>query len=124
MPLSTFLRDDPPPRLRGVWGLAFDDTATIQRRAATSDSGGGAGYAWANVGTVPCRIYPVTMRGKGALVGGQINEHTTHFCAMPAGTDIGTADRVAIQNRGTFEVTVALETTAAFTTRVEVFQVS
>ena len=124
MPLGTFLRDDPPTQLRGLQWLAFDDVAVIQSRTATSDSGGGASFVWNNVGTVPCRIYPVTLRGKGALVGEQINERTTHFCSMPAETQIGTADRILIANRGTFEVTVALETTAALTTRVETFQIS
>lgn len=124
MPLSTFLNNRAPVRLRGAMFLAFSDTAVIQTRTRTGDSGGGATDAWSAAGTVACRVYPVTMRGKGATIGGQVNERTTHFCNMPPQTTIHTADRVVIANRGTFEVTVALETTDAFTTRVEVFQVS
>lgn len=124
MPLSTFLNNRAPIRLRGAMFLAFSDTAIIQSRARTSDAGGGATDTWNAVGTVACRIYPVSMRGKGALVGDQINEHSTHFCAMPPQTPITASNRVVIANRGTYEVTLVLETTDSFTTRVEVFQVS
>lgn len=124
MPIDTFLNNRAPTRLRGAMFLAFSDTGVIQARTRTSDSGGGATDAWNAVGTVACRIYPVSLRGKGALVGGQINEHSTHFCAMPLGTPINPAERIMIANRGTFEVTLALETTDALSTRVEVFQVS
>ena len=130
MPLSTFLRDNPLVRVRGLQFLSFDETGVIQRRTATSDAdgpydtGGGAYFTWSNIATVPCRIYPVTIRGKGAVVGGQVNERTTHFCSMPPQTPISTADRILLQNRGTFEVTMALETTDALTTRVEVIQIS
>jgi hypothetical protein len=124
MSLSTFLNGRAPTKLRGVQWLSFSDVAVIQTRAATSDSGGGASYVWSAAGTVPCRIYPVTIRGKGAVIGGQINERSTHFFESPMATAITTKDRVVIAGRGTFEVTIALETTDAFTTRVEVFQVS
>lgn len=124
MTIATFLNGTGVTRLRGAMFLAFSDTAIIQSRTRTGDTGGGATDVWNAVGTVACRIYPVSMRGKGALVGDQINEHSTHFCAMPPQTTIHAADRVAIANRGTFEVTVTLDTTDAFTTRVEVFQVS
>ena len=124
MPISTFLNGRAPDTLRGLMFLAFSDVAVIQSPTATTDAGGGASRVWANAGTVQCRIYPVTTRGKGGLVGGQINERSTHFCSMPPATPISTMDRVAIAGRGTFEVTVALETTDELTTRVEVIQVT
>jgi hypothetical protein len=123
VPISTFLNNRNPIRLRGAMWLAFTDTAVISRRSMTSDSGGGGTLTYAAAGTVPCRIYPVTIRGKGALVGGQVNERSTHFCAMPPGGTVLTSDRIAISGRGTFEVTISLETTDAFTTRVEVIQI-
>ena len=123
MPLTTFLNERTPIRLRGLQFAAFNDVAVIQGRASTSDIGGDATTAWNTKGTAVCRVYPVTMRGKGGLVGDRLNERSTHFCAMPLGTDITPSDRVVIAGRGTFEVTLALDTTSAFTTRVEVIQV-
>jgi hypothetical protein len=124
MSLSTFLNGRSASRLRGVQWLSFTDTAVIQSRTVTSDSGGGGSPVWNAKGTALCRIYPVTIRGKGMIVGGQVNERSTHFCSMPPQTAISTDDRIVIANRGTFEVTIALDTTDALTTRVEVFQVS
>jgi hypothetical protein len=123
MPLTTFLNDRPFTRLRGLQWMALNDTAIIQRRTATSDTGGGASYAWNAAGTTVCRVYPVTLRGKGALVGGQINERSTHFCSMPPETSVSTSDRIVIGGRGTFEVTVDLVASDAFTRRVEVIQI-
>ena len=124
MSLSTFLNNRAPSRLRGVQWLSFSDVAVIQSRTMTDDGGGGGTATWAAKGTTHCRIYPVTMRGRTGLIGGQIDEHSTHFCQMPVGTPVTTSDRVVIANRGTFEVTLALETTDELSTRVEVFQVS
>ncbi len=123
MPLSTFLNGRAPTTSRGLQWLSFTDEAIIQTPTATSDAGGGATEVWQNAGTVPCRIYPVTIRGKGAVIGGQINERSTHFCSMPPATSVNTADRILARG-GTFEVTMVLETTDAFTTRVEVIQVA
>ena len=124
MSLGTFLNGRAATQLRGLQWLSFGDTAVIQSKTATSDSGGGATLSWANIGTAACRIYPVSTRGKSQLVGGQINEQSTHFCALPVGTDVQLADRLVIANRGTFEVTLSLERTDAFTQVIEVFQVS
>jgi hypothetical protein len=123
MPISTFLNGRAPIRLRGAMWLAFSDTATIQRRSMASDSGGGGTLTYTSAGTVPCRVYPVTLRGKGGLVGGQVNERSTHFCEMPLGGTVFTSDRILIANRGTFEVTINLDETSAFSTRVEVIQI-
>lgn len=123
MPLSTFLNDRPFTTLRGLQWIAFNDTIIIERRTATSDSGGGASYVWNAAGTTVGRIYPVSLRGKGALVGGQINERSTHFCSMPPETAVTTSDRLVVSGGGTFEVTLALDSTDAFTTRIEVIQI-
>lgn len=120
MPISTLLHDLPVQRLRGLQFLALSDQAEIERRTATSDDGGGAAWAWNTIGTAPCRLYPVTSRGLGAFVGGALDEHTTHFCEMPAGTDVDTADRIAITGRGTFDVTIVPVRTDELTRRIEV----
>lgn len=124
MPLSTFLNGRAPTTLRGAQWLSFTDTAVIQTRSAVSDGGGGASVTWQNAGTAACRIYPVTTRGRSGLVGGQIDEHSTHYCDFPLDTSVNTSDRVVIAGRGTFEVTMALERTSPFTTVVEVVQIS
>jgi hypothetical protein len=123
MPISTFLNGRASTRLRGAKFLAFSDTGNIQRRTATSDSGGGASWAWNTVGTAACRVYPVSIRGQGRLTGGALDEHTTHFGAFPVGTSIDTPDRVVIAGRGTFDVTLALNRTDALTRVVELMQV-
>ena len=123
MPLTTFLYERPPIRGRGLMLTALNDVAVIQSRTSTGDTGGDAGVAWNAKGTAVCRVYPVTMRGKGGLVGERLNERSTHFCALPLGTDVTPSDRIVIAGRGTFEVTLALDTTSPFTTRVEVIQI-
>ena len=123
MPLTTFLDGRAPIRQRGLMFTSMSDVGVIQGRTSTSDVGGDAGAAWNAKGTVVCRVYPVTMRGKGGLIGERLNERSTHFCSMPLGADITTSDRIVIAGRGTFEVTLALDTTSAFDTRVEVMQI-
>lgn len=123
MSLSTFLNGRAPTQLRGLQWLALSGTAIIQRSTATSDSGGGASVAWANVGTAACRVYPVTTRGRSGLVGGQIDEHTTHYCMLPLGTSVTTSDRIVVDG-ATFEVTMALDHTDSFSTLIEVTQIS
>lgn len=122
MPLSTFLNGRAPANLRGLLFLSLSDTAVVQRRTSASDAGGGAAWTWAAAGTVPCRVYPAGGGGP-SLVGGALNERTTHFCRMPAGTDVTAPDRVVI-GAGTFEVTLAPTRTGELSRLVEVMQVS
>jgi hypothetical protein len=121
VPISTFLNGRPPTRLRGAQFLSFTATASIQRRTATSDVGGGAAWTWSTIATAPCRIYPVSLRGRPGLVGGALDEHSTHFCQMPAGTDVTTSDRVLIGS-GTYDVTMILDATDELSRRIEVMQ--
>lgn len=122
MSLSTFLNGTPVTKLRGLMFLALDDTAIIERRVNTGDSGGGANYTWLAAGTAPCRVYPVSIRGNPKLVGERIDERTTHFCVLPPETSVTPGERVSIAGRGTFEVTLALQRTDALTTVAEVLQ--
>jgi hypothetical protein len=84
MPLSTFLNGRTPTTLRGLLFLSLSDSAIIQKRTATSDSGGGASWVWASTGTVSCRVYPAGGAGP-SIVGGALDEATTHFCRLPLG---------------------------------------
>lgn len=121
MPLSTFLRDHPPTALRGLQWLALNDTAVIQRRTATSDSGGGASYVWAAYGTVECRVDPINM-GSGRLTGGRIDERSTHVITCPTDAVVTTNDRAFVSGRGTFEVTQLRDRSDALTTVFEAIQ--
>jgi hypothetical protein len=123
MPLSTSLHGKPSTRLRGLAWLALADSAVLQARQNVSDGGGDPVVGWQVAGTVSCRVYPVTIRGRGRVAGGALSEQATHFLVTPLGTVLGLADRAVIANRGTYEVTMALERTEALTTVYEVFEV-
>ena len=86
MPISTFLNNRVPTRLRGLQFLALSDSAAIQRRTAATDNGGAATWTWATISTVPCRVYPLTPRGQSRLTGGALDEKTTHYLTAPLGT--------------------------------------
>jgi hypothetical protein len=121
--IATFMRGGVQQHLRGAQLLSFTDAANVIRRTAVSDGGGGAAWTWSVVaGTIPCRVYPVTPRGRGAIVGGALDEKTTHYCAFPTGTDVNTADRIVVADRGTFDVTMAATRTDQLTRLVEVMQ--
>lgn len=122
MPIATFLNNRPPTRLRGLQLLALSDVASVQRRTAAADNGGGATWTWSTISTVPCRIWPLTPRGASRLVGGALDEKTTHYCTMPLGTDVNTSDRVVITGRGTFDVTMVVDRTDEATRLAEVMQ--
>jgi hypothetical protein len=128
MPISTFLRDRPP--VRGLTWLALSEQAIIQSPQITtaasddSDAGTGGALVWATQATVACRIYPVTVRGMGRIVGAELSEQSTHYVVTPPGTSIHLQDRVVIANRGTYEVTMILERSDAQTTMFEVFRVT
>jgi head-tail adaptor len=121
VPISTFLNGRDPSRLRGLQFLALSDVAVITRRTSTSDSGGGASQSWAAIGTAPCRVYPATA-APGRIVAGALDENTTHYCRLPAGTDVTAPDRIVVSGRGTFEVTLATTRTGEVSRLVEVMQ--
>jgi hypothetical protein len=123
VPLSTFLNNRPPTQLRGLAFMALSETATIQTRTQSSDDAGDAILSWASGGTVGCRLYPVTRRGRGREIAGAIDERSTHYLITPQGTVIGLADRVLVAGRGTYEITMILDHSNAFVAEYEVFQV-
>jgi hypothetical protein len=111
MPLSTFLNGTDPVRLRGLLFLSL------------SDSGGGATYVWAAGSAVPCRIDPLGS-DESRVVGGRIDESSTHLVTVPPGTEVATGNRFAITGRGTFEVTAARQQTGEWATTFEVAEAS
>jgi hypothetical protein len=123
MPLSTFLNGTDPVRLRGLLFLSLSDSGQVLSRTATSDSGGGATYVWAAGSAVPCRIDPLGS-DESRVVGGRIDESSTHLVTVPPGTEVATGNRFAITGRGTFEVTAARQQTGEWATTFEVAEAS
>lgn len=128
MPLQTFLRDRPRNRVTGLALAALTEIGVIQSPTGSDDSGGGATYAWQNVGTVPCRIDPLlgrslTLGRGGASVGDRINERSAHQ-VITFGTALDVSQRIYIQNWGTFEVTASSKQTHRDTFTAEVADVA
>jgi hypothetical protein len=117
MPLGTFLNGRPPSR--GLVWLALTDTATIIAGTVASDSGGGVTSTWAPTGTVDCRIDPLS-GANSRITGGAIDERSTHVVTVPTGSTVSVTNRVAIANRGTYEVTAVRDRTDQLT---QVFEV-
>jgi hypothetical protein len=122
MPISTFLNDREPVQTRGLLWVALSDTGVILAGTIVSDTGGGGTATWQAAGTVGCRIDPISA-GSGGVLGGRINEASTHLVTVPPGTSVTTDHRFAITNRGTFEVTATREQTAEQASSFEVIQV-
>jgi hypothetical protein len=124
MPLTTFLNDRVPSRLRGLQFLAFSDQGQVMSLVSTSDSGGGASQSWSAGGTIPCRLDVVIDRSGTGMTGGRIDERSTHVVTVPTGTTVSTSNRFLIAGRGTFEVTAVCQRTAELASEFEVTQVS
>ena len=123
MPRSTFLNGRSPTQLRGLAWLSMSETGAVMARTTTSDAGGGATYTWAAGASVPCRIDPIGDRGDSRVVGGRIDERSTHVITVPANTSVPTSSRFSITGRGTFEVTATRDRTAELTHVFEVVQI-
>jgi hypothetical protein len=122
MGLSTFLDGQNPSQLRGLAWLALSETGNVVAGSAASDAGGGSTVVWTAGAAVPCRIDPVTDQSR--IVGGRIDERSTHVVTVPPGTAVSASDRFAIAGRGTFEVTATHEQTGEMARMFEVVQVS
>jgi SPP1 family predicted phage head-tail adaptor len=123
MPLTTFLRDIPATRLRGLAFLALDEVATIQSQTLTSDSGGGATQVWAGTATCACRIDPAG--GAPGVSAGRISESATHIVTVPSTAGVTEDSRLVIAGRGTFEISlVRMQTDQPDVTQFETVQTS
>jgi hypothetical protein len=103
--------------------LALSDQGYVQSLTTVSDGGGGGTASWTNQGTVDCRIDPLSGGGPD-VIGGRIDENSTHVVTISAGGTIETDARFVIIGRGTFEVTAIHERTAEWVKRFEVIQIS
>ena len=91
--------------MQSVQAQAMPNAAiVIQRMTETSDGRGGFTEAWAAVGTVTGRVYPVNSRAYAEFEGGsQLVSETRWYLTAPVGTDITAKDRILTGGR-TFEV--------------------
>jgi hypothetical protein len=123
MPRSTFLNGRHPTQLRGLAWLSLSESGNVHARTTTSDAGGGATYTWVAGSAVPCRLDPIGDRNDSRVVGGRIDERSTHVVTVPSGTSVPSSSRFSVTGRGTFEVTAVRDRTAEFTHTFEVVQI-
>lgn len=90
--------------MRATTDAALPSEATISRRTAVPDVGGGTTYEWQDVAAVACRIAPQG-GGEGSTFGGGVVDETTHVVTLPAGADVTEADRLVVDGQA-FEVTL------------------
>lgn len=120
---STFLNGGAATQLRGLRWLALSEAGSIGAGTVVSDGGGGGTSTFTYGTAVPCRIDPLQGDPQG-LVGGRLDERSTHRVTVPAGTTLTAASRFAIANRGTFEVTAVPVRTDEWTRVFEVVEAS
>jgi len=80
--------------MRSTVDSALPDTAVITRKVRTDDGAGGATNAWTAVGTVACRLSPLS--GDEALLGGRVHGKESNVVTMPYSADLREVDRVTI----------------------------
>jgi head-tail adaptor len=123
-PASTFLHDRQPTRLRGLAFLALSERGWPLAGTVISDGGGGGTTTWVAGGTVPCRIDPLARAGDERVVGGRIDDRSTHRITVPGDTPVFTTGRFQVADRGVFEVTAVQERTDQQTKAFEVVSAS
>jgi HK97 gp10 family phage protein/SPP1 family predicted phage head-tail adaptor len=87
--------------MRGVLNDSLPDSAVIQSRTYTSDSGGGGTATWTAGGTVACRIAPVS--GDERAIGGRLSPDAKWIVTLPANTSVSEDQRLVISGT-TYEV--------------------
>lgn len=106
--------------LRGLLYLSLTELADIYALTSVDDGGGGATVTWGTAGTaIPCRVDPL-LTGAEGFAGGRVADRSTHLVTMPPGTPVAAPNRVAVQGRGTFEVTAVRDRTGEKARLVEV----
>lgn len=124
MPLTTFLHDDEPTRLRGLAFLALSEQGWRRYGTVVSDGGGGGTTTWISGGTVACRIDPLARAGDERVVGGRLDDRSTHKVTAPASLAIESDEQFEIAGRGVYEVTAVRDRTDEQTKVFEVVSAS
>lgn len=110
--------------LRGLEFWALSEQGWNLRGTFVSDQGGGGTATYVSGGTVSCRIDPLARAGDERVVGGRLDDRSTHKVTVPAGTDVTTPDRFQIAGRGVYEVTAVHDRTGELTKVFEVVSAS
>ncbi len=111
--------------MRSALEDSLPDTAVIQRGTVHSNAGGGGTTAWVAIGTVACRLSPISAAGFGTEreVADRLAEVSDWLITMPQATTIDTDKRIVIGTE-TFEVLAMHEPRSwDLCTRVEASQV-
>lgn len=79
--------------------LALVTTADVLVQAKHDDGAGGSSFSWTAVlEDVPARIDPIGSSSAASdLVGGQVNEQTSHIISLPDNTPITLSSRIDIE---------------------------
>lgn len=88
--------------MRTLQESALPEVGTVQRYTQSSDGAGGYTQSWAAIGTINCRIGPLSGPSERALADASAVERGLIVTA-PSGTTVEWKDRVIIGTR-TFEV--------------------
>jgi hypothetical protein len=123
MPIFTFLDGDVPIKLTGLQWMSLSEVGHVVSQVSTDDQGGGVTQVWTAGTAVPCRLDPIARLGRD-VVGGRIDERSTHVVTLALGTaTVTTNHRFAIDNRGTFEVTAVRQRTREWARELEIVAV-
>jgi hypothetical protein len=108
--------------LRGLQFWAFEDMGWTLRGTVIDDMGGGGTTTYVPGGTIPCRIDPLTRAGDERVVGGRLDDRSTHRVTTIAGADVRNTDRFAITSGTVYEVTAVHKRTSELTKVFEVVE--
>lgn len=92
--------------MRDAVEASLPGTAIIQTRVFHSDGGGGGTTTWTAVGTVSCRLSPMsgmTSFDSEGMTAGRITQQAKWLLTLPQSSTVTTDSRVKI-NAGTYEV--------------------
>ena len=96
------LTADDLSRMRTSLNLSLPGTAVFSRSTQSNDGLGGKTDAWANVGTVACRLSP-SGEGEEQITGARFGGIAPYTLTIPYGSTFTKADR-AVTGGKTFEI--------------------
>lgn len=110
--------------LRGLDFWALSEQGWRRFGTVVSDGGGGGTTTWLNGGTVFCRIDPLARAGDESVVGGRLDDRSTHKVTTTPDFVIASDEQFEIAGRGVYEVTAVPDRTDESTKVFEVVSAS
>lgn len=108
--------------LRGLQFWALTEQGWRRYGTVVSDGGGGGTTTWLNGGTVACRIDPLARAGDERVVGGRLDDRSTHKVTAIPTLVIESDEQFEIAGRGVYEVTAVRDRTDEDTKVFEVVE--